>query len=447
MTTMTSETLSATDHFMWNLRDDPVLRSTIVSLTLLGRSPDWALLVSRFEDLCTRAPHFRQRVRRRGPAGVPTWEDDPEFDIGFHVRRIAAPEPRDIGVLLELTRRAVMDDFDATHSLWGATLVEGMADGGAALICRFDHSLSDGVGAVGLAALLLDGPGGRDEIGSPPIDGRQRDASASGSRWVRTVASLPGDVAGMAFALARSPVETMSTAAATAASMYRAARPIWSPGSETMGARGADRQVAILEVPKSSLRAAGHAAGGSLNDAYLAAIVGGLRRYHEQHGAPAGDLVVSMPINVRDASDSLAGNRATLARFTVPAAVADPAQRIRAFAERTARLRRERSLDYVDLTAFALNLMPRRYVTSQLRHVDFIASDVPGLAAPVALAGAPVVVQYAFSPTLGSALNATLLSYVDVCAIGLNVDAVAVPDHACLCDCIEAGFDEVLASV
>ena len=79
-----------------------------------------------------------------------------------------------------------------------------------------------------------------------------------------------------------------------------------------------------------------------------------------------------------------------------------------------------------------------------LRNVDFVASDVPGFSMPVFLAGAAVRMQYAFSPTIGAALNVTLLSYVDTCSLGINVDTGAIPDFDVFYDCLVAGFDEVL---
>ena len=54
--------------------------------------------------------------------------------------------------------------------------------------------------------------------------------------------------------------------------------------------------------------------------------------------------------------------------------------------------------------------------------------------------------QYAFSPTIGAALNVTLLSYVDTCALGINVDTGAIPDFDVFYDCLAAGFDEVLGA-
>jgi hypothetical protein len=39
----------------------------------------------------------------------------------------------------------------------------------------------------------------------------------------------------------------------------------------------------------------------------------------------------------------------------------------------------------------------------------------------------------------------TLLSYLDRCYIGVNVDAVAVPDHERFVRCVEEGLGEVIA--
>ena len=97
------------------------------------------------------------------------------------------------------------------------------------------------------------------------------------------------------------------------------------------------------------------------------------------------------------------------------------------------------------MIAGALNLMPRWYIGSVLRHVDFLASDVPGVPVPVFLGGAAVRAQYAFGPTIGAAVNVTLLTYVDTCALGINVDTAAIPDYDVFHDALVAGFDEVLA--
>jgi hypothetical protein len=82
-----------------------------------------------------------------------------------------------------------------------------------------------------------------------------------------------------------------------------------------------------------------------------------------------------------------------------------------------------------------------------LKHVDFLASDVPGVPVPLYLAGALVESWYPFGPTIGAAVNVTLMSYTDRCCIGVNIDTGAVPDADRLVACLREGFAEVLSLV
>ena len=205
------------------------------------------------------------------------------------------------------------------------------------------------------------------------------------------------------------------------------------------------RQLGVLEVPLADLKASAHACEATLNDAFLAAVAGGVRRYHERHEAEIGDLHVTMPLSLRTESDAIGGNRITLMRFDVPARIPRADTRMRAIHVRAQRMRSERSLPYTQAIAGALNLLPRSYLAAMLRHVDVLVSDVPGIPVPVWLGGAKVLVQYPFGPTIGSAVNVTLMSYVDTCAIGVDVDTGAVPDPEVFLECLREGFDEVLA--
>ena len=205
------------------------------------------------------------------------------------------------------------------------------------------------------------------------------------------------------------------------------------------------RRLDVLEVPMPQLRDAAHRCDAALNDAFVAGLAGGLRIYHEKRDVNVGALHLSMPISLRVAGDAPGGNHITLMRFDIPVGIADPAQRIREIRGRTDRVRHEKSLPHTQLIAGALNLMPRWYIGSILRHVDFLASDVPGIPVPVSLGGAAVTMQYAFGPTIGSAVNVTLLTYVGTCALGIDVDTGAIPDADLFYDCLRAGFDEVLA--
>jgi diacylglycerol O-acyltransferase / wax synthase len=455
--TATTTFMRHSDAFTWEMEHDPGLRSTIVTFMLLDKNPDWDVLVSRLERIAQELPMFRQRVVESAPPAPPRWELDPDFDLDWHVRRVTAPAPGSLDTVIDMARRAEMADFDRARPLWQATLVEGLEDGRAALLFKLHHALTDGVGGVQIAMILFDLS--EDVVAAEPLHGFdpvERHGVLDGYRRVAEYdAGLVGATAKAALVSApraalnflRRPVTQTRSAAETAASVYRTVRPINRTGSPLMRDRKLVRRLSVHTVPLADLKAAAKGNGARLNDAFLAGITGGLRRYHEKHGVEVGDLHVCMPVDIRSDDDSPGGNRITLMRFDLPVGqVPDAAERIRATHDRAAFVRGEKSLPYTQLIAGALNLMPRWYIASILRHVDFLASDVPGIPVPVYLGGARLLMQYAFGPTIGAAVNVTLMSYVDTCALGINVDTGAIPDPEVFHDCLVAGFDEVLAA-
>ena len=454
--------MSQTDAFTWAMESDPRLRSTVVTVIMLDRSPDWDVVRQRFEVLSAGLPIWRQRVVESPAPTPPRWEDAPDFDFTFHMRRVSAPEPGNLEGVLEMARVAAMSDFDRARPLWTATLIDGLDDGGAAVLCTFHHALTDGVGGVQIAMTLFDLTEEPRSIESVQTKSAEPKVHEHGmlSDYFDDVADIVrydlglvgkgvtgalGAAPKLLFDAVRRPLQTAASAGELAASVYRFVRPLTETGSPLMKERTLIRRLAVHEVPLAKLKEAGHRSGGALNDAFVAGISGGLRRYHEKHGVTVGDLHLTMPISIRKEGDDMGGNHITLARFDVPVGVADPAERISETHERTTKARNERSTPYVQLIAGAMNLMPRWYIGSVLRKVDFLARDVPGVPVPVYLGGAKVTVQYAFGPTIGSAVNVTLLTYVDTCALGIDVDTGAIPDFDEFYECLVAGFDEVLA--
>ena len=456
--------LRNSDAFAWGMEEDAAFRSTVVTIFLLDRSPDLVRVREGFDRAARTVPMFHQRVVSTAPPAPPRWEDDPDFDLDFHVRHVAAaagPDGGDPGLaeLLELARQAEMADFDRARPLWVATVVDGLTLDGvadrAALLVKIHHSLTDGLGGVQLAMNLLDlGPepterGAMPPMPEPPGHGRFEPLTASASY---DVGAVRGFVTGLAKAAphavragALHPIDTARDVAAVTGSVLRTVRPINRTGSTLMSERRLVRRLAVHEVPLAELKGAAHACEATLNDAFLAGVAGGLRIYHEKHGADVADLHVTMPVSLRAEGDAPGGNRITLMRFDVPVGVVRPDTRMRQIHVRAQSLRSERSLPYTQAIAGALNLLPRSYLAAMLRHVDFLASDVPGIPVPVWLGGAKVLMQYPFGPTIGAAVNVTLMSYVDTCALGINVDTGAIPDLELFLECLRAGFDEVLA--
>lgn len=203
-----------------------------------------------------------------------------------------------------------------------------------------------------------------------------------------------------------------------------------------------------LSVPLADLKGAARATGLRVNDAFLAAVAGGLGRYHDRREAPVEAVRVTMPINVRG-DDLVAGNRYAPARFPLPVGIADPRERMAAIAARVAAERAEPAVGLVEGFAGVLRRLPGPVrlglFGGMLRSVDVVASNVPGVAVPLYAAGARLESLVAFGPPCGAAVNVTLLSYLDRAAVGVVTDAAAVPDPGAFVACLREGFDEVAA--
>jgi diacylglycerol O-acyltransferase len=328
--------------------------------------------------------------------------------------------------------------------------VEGLQGGGAAVVLKFHHALTDGIGGIELAHHIFDlertgsAPGTTEIPKGEHLDGWHLvvdTARYDAGRLTRWAWRLPAATVRTSAQLALHPRDTVRTAV----SVGRIVEPYLSTLSTVMRERRMDRRLDVIDVRLDDLRRAAVSQGGRLNDAFLTAVTGGLRRYHEEHGAEVGDLRVTLPVSLRAEGDPEGGNRITLLRFRLPAGTSEPAARMRAIHDTVLRWRSERSLPHTQGIAAALNLLPPAVVGGMLKHVDFLASNVPGVTVPLYVAGAKVEAWYAFGPTIGASVNVTLMSYVDTCFVGLTIDTAAVPDPDCLLRCLAEGFEEVLA--
>ncbi len=445
------------DAFTWYMEGDPELRSTVVGIAWLDATPPWEDLVMRLERATRLIPSFRQHlVEVPARLATPRWVTDAHFDIAWHLRRVDAPAPHGPEEVLGLAALAAMTGFDHTRPLWEFTLVEGLTHGRAAMITKMHHSIADGIGGVQLAVALFDAEAEHtvtDPLPAPPVGeqlGQNRlTVQALTERANRLYDGLVHAVHGAPNAAARvvrHPLGTGADVVETAGSVWRTVRPISRALSPVMTERGPGRALHELTVGLDELKQAGAAAGGTLNDSFLAAVTGGLRRYHAHHGASVDELTVTFPISIRKADDPPGGNRITLQRLRLPVDEADPVSRMRAIGVRCRAARAERSLALTETIAGALNLVPTTVIGNMLKHVDFLASDVPGFPAQVFLCGARVSGYFAFGPTIGAAMNATLFSYDGSCCIGITVDTTAVPDHELLVECLSEGFAEVIGA-
>jgi WS/DGAT/MGAT family acyltransferase len=449
--------MNALEALMWRAEADPRLRSTICALEELDTTPDWERFLAAHEWATRLVPRFRQRVVE--PAlnlGMPAWVVDPDFDLHYHVRRVRLPEGAGFGDVLAAAEQVAMTPFDRVRALWEAVLFEGLPDGRAAYLLKLHHTLTDGMGGVQLLSQVHSRtrePNAGKPQPMPPVPESTARSEALARQLARDARGLPGvwaRGAGGALRALAQPGRAGRDALRFGASLQRVLGDSGAEGSPLLRARSLSFRWQAFDVPFADLRAASKAAGGSLNDAFLAGLLGGFRIYHEELGRPVERIPIAIPLSVRREGDAEGGNRIAGARLAAPVDIADPAERIAAIGAIVRSARGEPALEALGFVAPALSRLPGPLI-SQLaggmtKANDLQASNVPGIRGEeVYLAGARIDRVYGFGPLPGCASMVTLISHNDGCGIGVNLDPAAITEPERFARCLQDGFGEVLS--
>jgi len=451
--------MSDVEAMMWLVDSDPHLSSTFGSLTLLDRVPDVDRLTRRMQLTVSRVPRLRQRVVPVfGRLGTPRWEDDADFAIERHVLRHTLPAPGNLRQLYDFATDLVQTPFDRERPLWEFVVVDGLADGRAALVQKMHHTITDGEGGIRISEQFIDVVRDAPDVAVatiPTVDAEPelagvdavRDALATSLRRNASVASRAFLNAG---GLVRHParlgsagqdvVETMRSAVRQITLVDHAHSPLWTDRTLT-------RRLETLDIPFDDARAAAKALGGSLNDLFVTAIAGAAGAYHDALGLPIDTLRMAMPVSTRT-DTSAGGNSFVPTRVLVPASGLDPIARFDAVHEVLHQTKSERVIGVVEPMAGLANLLPTSVVVRAARNqvdaVDFTTSNVRAAPFELFIAGGRIDATYALGPLGGTAFNATMMSYCGQLNVGLHLDAGAVGDPALLRACVVESFAELL---
>lgn len=449
--------MSDAEALMWRLEKDPHLSSGFANLSILDRPPDMDRLRARFERTTRAIPRLRQRVQPM-PANLsaPIWVDDPDFDLGFHLRHVALPKPGTMRQLLDLTTLVAADQFDRTRPLWQFYVVDGLKGGKAALIAKLHHTIVDGEAGVQLALEYLDferdapGPAPLPDDAATPPDDDTGDAADTLRELLSGGFRVPAAVARQVRELLADPRQIPDAGSAAAdtvrgvvtqlADTDRAKSPLWTR-------RSLRRHLEVVQAPFGPTRDAARHLGGTLNHAFVAAAADAAGRYHAERGHPVHALRASMVVSTRTANSG--SNAFSLARLLVPTGEMTMADRFTAIRDQSAAARASSAAGGMAALAALAAALPTSVITrlarQQSQTVDFATSNVRGTPIPVFVAGARVLANYPIGPMAGVAFNLTLLSHVGSLDMGLNVDASAVDDPELLRRCLERSFKELAA--
>ena len=143
-----------------------------------GPPPRYVDLVEHVRGRLNQVPRFRQRlVVPPLEAGRPLWADDVNFNLTYHIRHTALPEPGGEAQLKRLAGRVFSQQLDRSKPLWELWLVQGLERDRFAILTKTHHAMVDGISGVDIGTVLFD-----LEPVPEPARGRRRLGAAARAR-------------------------------------------------------------------------------------------------------------------------------------------------------------------------------------------------------------------------------------------------------------------------
>ncbi|CAA0087546.1 Putative diacyglycerol O-acyltransferase [Zhongshania aliphaticivorans] len=426
-------------------------------------------VIANFERRLSKHTIFRSRLLKvPGNLDRPYWVEDANFDVEFHIRHIALPQPGDWRQLCILVARLHARPLDMNRPLWEAYIIEGLDNipgvpkGGFAIYTKMHHSLVDGAGGSSIMSVIHDlepdpsaVPQGPSVVSVDVSPGAMYLATASalnnvknGVRMLTGGAGVLRDLGKMAIGMAQKKIPLPSIA---------------SPRTRFNTPVGPYRVFEAAEFPLNDVKFLKDFAGVKINDVVLCIVAGGLRHYLRHHDElPDQSLSVSIPLDMRTRRGMTNENNQIGSVFVdLHTNIHDPLDRLKAIyrSSQEAKVYGENSplVDVLKLAGVMSPAITRPLVNSYsnnqwTRHlplgISSVVSNVAGPNFPLYSAGAQMVRYYGLGLlTPGVGLFHLIFSSNGIMTMSILGDRDAMPDPAFYRECIEKAFSELLAAV
>jgi diacylglycerol O-acyltransferase / wax synthase len=390
-------------------------------------------------DRIRAVPRLRQRLRMAPPGcGRPFWADDPAFDVSAHVGQIRCPPPGDERALLDVAAAQLMRALPRDRPLWSAVFVTGLACGGTGLVVVMDHVLADGVAGLAMLGRLVDQFARRpdDRAGEFPVP-QPRLRALAADAWAERLRRL----------------------ADPAASLRRFRKglaelgdrpPRGLPPTSLNKPTGPERRLDVVTADLATVRALGHAHGGTVNDVVLAAVAGALRALLASRGEDLPRVTVSVLVSARRAAAGAGGelgNQVGVMPVTVPA-YGDLGARVTRIAAITRERKSRAHGESAALLVPGFLLLARtgllRWFVNHQRLVQTFVTNLRGPEERLTFAGVPVRAVISIPATTGNVpVTFGVLSYAGTLRITVLSDPGVLPDAPALAAALRAELDAV----
>ena len=389
-------------------------------------------------------PRYRQKLAIPPlETGRPLWVDDHRFNLEYHVRHTALPEPGSEEQLLRLAARIFSQRLDRAKPLWETWMIEGLEDNRFALITKTHHALIDGIAGVDLATVLFD-----LEPVPKPLDPEAEEewvAAREPSATEMVAAGLRGavrsgvEVAARAVSAATHPETAINKAREAIEGVGEVAWAGLNPAPHTPlnVDIGPHRRIGIVRFELEEFKEVKNALGGTVNDVMLTVVAGALREWLHSRGVRTEGLELRglVPVSIRGEHDRGLGNRIAAMRGPLPVYIGDPVARLRFVKREMDGLKESKQALGAEVIASVNNFAPPT-ILAQASRINFstrlfnlIVTNVPGPQFPLYVLGRELqdLFPVAFLPE-NHALAIAIMSYNGKLNFGLLADYDGLPD-------------------
>jgi diacylglycerol O-acyltransferase len=455
--TMPKEPLSNIDT-AW-LRMEDASHPMMITMAMVFDAPlDVERLRATFKDRLLRFWRFRQCVvQPKQSSGRPYWEDDPEFDLDFHLQPISLRLPGDEAALRDVISELMSTQLDFSKPLWQFHLVEEYGEGWA-LVGRVHHCLADGPALLHILVSMTEDdrrdawPAAEREEVRVPRDRSPAATTLGATVWVTETLAQEG------VKILRNPLHLLSLARLGTGSVSALSRMLFRSPDPKTAFRGklesAKRAAWSAPVALADVKAIGRVAGGTINDVMLAATTGALRRYLQSRGEPVDGLTIraGLSVNLRspEAEPEL-GNQAGALLVSLPIGTAHPLKRLCEVKRTMDDLKSSPEGTMIYGLLNALGMAPAEtqdaLVESYCTRDTAMMANVPGPRKTIHLAGAPLETLLFWVPAFGGVgLNLNVVSYAGQIRLGVATDKGLVPNPEMIVAEFQVEFEALQAS-
>ncbi|GAC1344989.1 MAG: wax ester/triacylglycerol synthase family O-acyltransferase [Myxococcales bacterium] len=452
------ERLSSLDALFLELEDRSAHMHVGAVALFEGPPPPYRDLLGLIEGKLASVPRYRQRLMFVPfSQGRPVWVDESQFDLEYHVRRTALPSPGGVAELRRLAGRLLSQQLDRSKPLWEMWLVEGLENGGFALVSKTHHCMIDGVSGVDLAAILLE-----TEPSTEPPAAPEPYRARPAPRVAELLLSSMKDQIAHPVRFARESLEKNTDARRLVREVVGGLKPLLglaqlgrAPASGLNAPIGPHRRFEMVDLPFQQVKEVRASLGGTVNDVLLAVVAGALRALLTARGEAMGaDLRALVPVSVRPPEAQGAfGNHVSAMFCPLPVAEASAAERLRKIREAMKGVKESGQAlgasAIARLTDFAppTLLAQAARLQSVTRFFNLVVTNVPGPQFPLFLLGRKMRGCYPQVPLAPQqTVGIALLSYDGNIGVGLLGDAERARDLPELGLALRQALDDLLAA-